>query len=216
MLRALLFGVMAATVAAAGADADALVTLEHRVDLADPGWRDLAGAFATRPASVVSGFEERRWFSFKKTPTVLKGIARVSAEHGLSLEYGGPEPRTVIIDTRGMLVREAGRDTAPPADARATAANIALLHLLRFDLPRLAETFQLYGERQGEAWRLAFVPIAEPVRRALGHIAVAGEGPRVRRIELRRSATQRVEIFVEPPRAEGAGFTADELRRYFR
>jgi hypothetical protein len=214
-LRALLVLGFASAVAAAE-DEPPASNLGQRVYLWDPTWRDLAGAFAQRPATIVSDFEERRWFSFKKTPTVLRGVARISAERGLSLQYAGSEPRTVIVDERGIIVREGGRDTVPPADPRAAAANTALLYLLRFDLARLTESFELFGERDGNAWRLAFVPRAEPVRRALGHIAVAGEGPRVRRIELRRSATQRVEIVIEPPRSEGVPFTAEELRQFFR
>jgi hypothetical protein len=187
-----------------------------RVDLNDPAWRDLADAFAQRPATGVSSFEERRWFSFKKTPTVLQGEARVSAERGLSLHYLGPESRTVIIDERGLLIREHGRDTVPPADPRAAATNTALLHLLRFDLRRLDESFEIHGTRGGAAWTLELLPRQEALQRALGQITVAGENAIVRRIELRRSANQRVGILIAPPRAVGEPFTADELRQFFR
>ncbi|MBI4624678.1 MAG: hypothetical protein HY736_15845 [Verrucomicrobia bacterium] len=154
---------------------------EHRLQPDDPAWRDLLAAIEQRPATGVSDFEERRWFSFKKTPTILKGEARVSTERGLSLDYPGAEPRTVIIDERGMIVREAGRDTAPPADARASAANLALLHVLRFNLRPLAESFETYGERHGSAWTLALVPRADALRRTLGQITVAGESARCTR-----------------------------------
>jgi len=200
----------------AAAESGALVAPEHRLQPDDPAWRDLLSAIEQRPATGVSDFEERRWFSFKKTPIVLKGEARVSTERGLSLDYPGAEPRTVIIDERGMLVREAGRDMAPPADARASAANLALLHVLRFNLRPLAESFEIYGERNGSAWTLALVPRADALRRTLGQITVAGESAAVRRIELRRSPTQRVEILIEPPRAQGVAFSADEVRRFFR
>lgn len=182
----------------------------------DPAWRDLREAFARGPATGVSDFEERRWFAFKKTPTVLHGVARVSAQRGLSLAYAGPPPRIVIVDDRGLLLREEGRDSVPPADARAGAANGVLLHLLRFDLRALAEEFEIAGERTGAAWRLTLLPRTEALRRTLGEIAVAGEDTDVRRIELRRSATQRVEILIAPPRLSGVPFTAEELRLFFR
>ena len=73
-----------------------------------------------------------------------------------------------------------------------------------------------YGERTGSAWTLALVPRADALRRTLRQVTVAGESAAVRRIELRRSPTQRVEILIEPPRAQGVAFSADEVRRFFR
>jgi hypothetical protein len=200
----------------AAASVPNIVAPEHRVQLDDPAWRDLVAIIEKRPSSIVSDFEERRWFTFKKEPTLLKGEARVSRERGLSLHYPGSPERTVIIDDRGIVVREDGHDTTPPADSRAAAANLALLNLLRFDLRPLEAAFEIYGERNGSAWVLALMPRAESLRRTLGQISVAGEGPAVRRIELRRSATQRVEILVAAPRWQGGPFSADELRAYFR
>ena len=214
MPRLILIFVLALAPSVRAAEADPLVAPVHRLEAGDPAWRDLLAQVEQRP-DAVAGFEERRWFPFKKLPTVLKGEARVSAARGLSLHYVEPQERTVIIDERGVLLREAGRETAPPADPRATAANSAMLHVLRFDLKALAEIFEIYGERTGAAWTLALVPRAESLRRTLGQITVAGENAAVRRIELRRSLTQRVEIFIEPSRP-AAAFTADELHRFFR
>jgi hypothetical protein len=45
-------------------------------------------------------------------------------------------------------------------------------------------------------------------------ITVAGEDAAVRRIELRQSARQYIEILNAPPLA--AAFTPDELKRHFR
>lgn len=191
-----------------------LVAPANRLASDDPAWRDLH-AEVQRRADAAAGFEEHRWFSFKKAPTVLKGEVRVSAARGLSLHYLEPQERTVIIDDRGLLLREAAVDTTPPSDPRATAANLAMLHLMRFDLRALAETFDLYGERTATAWTLALVPRDESLRRTLGQITVTGESAVVRRIELRRSLTQRVEILIEPPRPP-APFTESETRRFFR
>ncbi|HVS51601.1 MAG TPA: hypothetical protein VHD62_04540 [Opitutaceae bacterium] len=201
---------------AVGYAAEPAAAPQNPVQPDDPAWRDLRDAFARRPAAGVSDFEERRWFTFKKTPTVLHGVARVSTERGLSLAYAGPPARIVIIDDRGLLLREAGRDSVPPADVRTGGPDGVLLHLLRFDLKALAEEFDISGERTGAAWSLTLLPRTEALRRTLGQIAVAGEGTDVRRIELRRSATQRVEILIAPPQRLGAPFTADELRLFFR
>jgi outer membrane lipoprotein carrier protein LolA len=196
------------------ADPDSLAVPAHRLKIDDPAWRDLAVQVGQRP-DAVADFEEHRWFPFKKLPTVLKGEVRVSASHGLSLHYVEPQDRTVIIDERGLLLREGGHDSTPPPDPRGAAANTAMLDLLRFDLAALARTFEIYGERKEEAWTLALVPQADALRHTLGQITVAGEKLVVRRIELRRSVTQRVEILVGPARPPAA-FTAEELRRFFR
>jgi hypothetical protein len=191
-----------------------LVVPENRLTPEAPEWQELAGRFALR-GDATADFAETRFFPFRKEPVALRGEVRVSAARGLSLHYTEPPARTVIIDAMGMLIRDAaGRDSAP-ADPRANAANEALLHVLRFDFGRLAEGFELYGRRQGEAWSLALVPKDNGVRRAIGDILVDGEGDSVRRIELRRSARQRIDIEIRPPRP-AAAFTAEEEKRFFR
>jgi hypothetical protein len=219
MLRSLsllfLASIFAAFAPLRAAESDSLVKPEHRLDAANPAWSDLLAKIDDRPDGSAR-FEERRFFPFKKTPTVLTGEVRVSRTRGLSLHYVEPDDRTVIIDERGPLIREHRGETVPPSDPRAAAANTAMLHLLRFNLPALAETFDIYGERKDTAWTLVLVPRADALRRTLGQITVTGENVTVRRIELRRSATQRIEILVAPPRSPAVPFTAEELRLYFR
>jgi len=196
------------------ATAPALVQPENRLPPGAPGWQDLVERFGRR-GETVADFEEKRFFPFRREPVALMGEVRVSAARGLSLHYTAPQVRTVIIDAGGMVIRdEAGRDSAPP-DPRANVANEALLHILRFDFERLAEGFEIYGRRDGERWSLALVPKNHGVRRAIGDLLVDGEGDRVRRIELRRSARQHIDIEIQPPRP-AAAFTAEEVKRYFR
>jgi hypothetical protein len=191
-----------------------LIDPAHRIDPAAPEWRELANQFSRGP-DMTADFEERRVFPFRKEAVVLSGEVRVSRVHGLSLHYTKPEERSVILDERGVLVREASGQKAPPADPRASAANDALWHVLRFDFPALAEKFDLYGKREGTTWSLALVPHAEAVKQAIGNIFVLGDGATVRQIVLRRSAKQHIDIDIAPPRASTA-FTTDEVRRYFR
>lgn len=201
-------------VAFAAEEPAALVSPAHRLAADDPAWRELAAGLRGLGA-VTADFTENRYFPFKRTTTVLPGEARVSAEHGLSLHYLGPPEQVVIMDDRGMVVRAAGKDTVPPADAQTAAANTALRHVMRLDLRPLEKDFELYGDRTGAAWKLALVPKDDALRRTLGQISIEGEGAAVRRIELRRSLTQRVEILIAAPRPPAA-FTADELKRFFR
>lgn len=199
-------------VASAAAD---VVTIEpvNRLAPDAPAWRELVARFAQQP-DIVADFEEQRYFPFRTDPIVLKGEVRVSRARGLSLRYTTPEERVIILDERGVLARDASGEQAPP-DARAAAANRALLHVLRLDFAALEKEFEVYGRRDGPAWSVGLVPRDEALRRAIGNIYVTGEATAVRTIELRRSAKQHIDIAIAAPRSTTA-FTADEVKRYFR
>jgi hypothetical protein len=177
------------------------------------GWRELAEAFARQP-DIATDFTERRFFPFRTEPVVLKGEVRVSRSLGLSLHYTAPEDRVVILDQAGVVIREASGQKSPP-DPRAAMANAALLHILQFDFAALEKDFELYGRREGGEWSIGLVPRAEPMRRAIGNIYVGGEGNAVRKIELRRSVKQHIDIEISAPRASGP-FSAEDVKRYFR
>jgi hypothetical protein len=203
-----------ATIAAYAADPD-LISPANRLAPDAVAWRDLAAQFQHH-GDVTADFEEQRFFPFRKEPIVLRGEVRVSAAHGLSLHYTAPEERTIVLDDHGVLTREpTGQSAPPPMDPRATVANAALLHVLRFDFAALAGDYELYGRRDGANWSLALVPRAAEVRRALGDMFVSGEADTVRQIKLWRSARQHVDIAVAAPRPEQP-FTAEEVGRYFR
>jgi hypothetical protein len=130
------------------------------------------------------------------------------------LHYTAPEERIVILDENGVLIRESSGQKSPP-DPRASMANAALLHILRFDFAALEKDFELYGRRAADAWSICLVPRAEAMRRAIGNIYVSGEGATVRTIELRRSLKQHIDIEISAPRASSS-FSAEEVKRYFR
>jgi hypothetical protein len=199
---------------ARAADADPLVNPEHQLAPAAPAWSDLIDSFAHNP-DTTADFTEQRFFPFKRDPVELKGEVRVSTTRGLSLHYTTPEERTVILDNQGVLLRAKAGEKAPPADPRATAANEALLHILRFDFVALQKDFGLYGQREGGMWTLALVPLTETLRHSVGRITVNGEAAAIRHIELRRTPKQAIQISIEPPRAR-TEFTPEELRTYFR
>ena len=197
---------------AAGTEPPALP--EYQLDFTAPEWQLVAAAFARQP-DVTADFTERRQFPFKTEAVQLKGIVRVSARRGLSLQYIAPESRTVILDDRGVLVRSPAGERAQPADPRAAAVNEALRRILRFDLAALAHDFEPYGQFDGDAWTLVLVPRSETLRRSTGRITVAGEAATIRRIEIRHSAKQVIEISIAAPRPTAA-FTPEEVKKYFR
>jgi len=196
--------------AAAG---DVAIEPANRLAPDAPAWRDLAAKFAQQP-DTLADFEEQRFFPFRREPVVLRGEVRVSQARGLSLRYTAPEERVMILDTAGVLLRDAAGQETPP-DARAAAANRALLHVLRLDFAALEKDFEVYGRRDDPAWSLALVPRDEGLRRSIGNIFVSGEATSVRTIALRRSARQHIDIAITTPRATAA-FATDEVKKFFR
>jgi len=186
------------------------------VDVArDPAWRDLLGPLAPTRARE-SSFEERRYFPFRRDPILLTGEIRILPSRGLSLGYLTPEPRVLIADSKGLLLRDAsGHDRALPDDARAQAATAALAGVLRFDLPELEKSFELRGRHDGAAWTLSLSARDRTLAGALGTLVLTGDRGRLLRIEMIRSASQRIEIRIGEPR-EDVTFSAETLDRFFR
>jgi hypothetical protein len=181
----------------------------------DPAWTGLFEKLAPNKTRF-SLFEERRYFPFRKTPVVLKGEIRIVPERGLSLRYLEPERRVMIIDAKGVLMRdEKGRERAAPSDSRAQAVTSALVSVLRFDLAALEKSFAMHGRRAGEQWTLAFVPRDPALAETIGTLVVSGEAGKLERIEMNKSANQRIEILISETK-EDVIFTGAVLDRFFR
>jgi len=187
------------------------------VDLGGAGadWQPLFEKLAAQ-GNVFSHFTENRWFPFKKIPVVLKGEMRLAAGHGMSLRYTQPEDRTMIVDERGLLLRDdRGHSREVPPDPRSGNINAALLPVLRFDQKELAKTFFLRAARAGSAWRLDFEPRDAALAKIVGRIIVWGEDAKVKQLEFRRSNSQRVEIIIDDSQA-GVVFSDAEQKQFFR
>jgi hypothetical protein len=181
----------------------------------DPAWRSIFSRLAERK-NLEAAFVERRYFIFRKIPIVLTGEIRIAPRRGLSLAYLTPEPRILIADDRGLLLRDSrGRDFAGPSGGRAEAATAALIDVMRFDLPELRKNFQFRGRRDGDAWTLSLEPRDPALSADFDSIVISGQGGQLRKIEWVGSAAQRIEILIGETR-EGATFTQNELIRYFR
>lgn len=181
----------------------------------DPAWRELIARLAPNKTRQ-SSFEERRYFPFKKTPVILTGEIRIVPELGLSLRYLSPEEQVMIVDGQGLLMRDReGRERQAPSDSRAQAATAAMVNVLRFDLGKLQQEFEVHGRRNGTAWSMAFVPRDANFANLLGVLTVSGEGNALTKIEMVKSPTQRIEITVRDTR-EDVLFTGDTIRRFFR
>jgi len=181
----------------------------------DPAWSPLFEKLAPH-RTRQSSFEERRYFPFRREPVVFRGEIRIVPDRGLSLRYLEPEPQVMIVDEKGLLMRGAdGRERAAPTDSRAQVATSALVSVLRFDVAALQQEFEVYGQRDGATWMLAFVPRDAALTALIGTILVSGEVTTLGRIEMIKSPTQRIEITLSDTR-EGVLFTGDTVRRFFR
>ena len=178
-------------------------------------WAPLVGALAAK-GPIRADFVERRYFPFRREPTSLKGILRISPQHGLSLQYTEPESSVLIADEGGLILRDReGHSREMPSVSRESGAITALLPIMRFDLPALFPRFIIHALRTGGAWKFEFTPRDREAAGSLGSIAVSGSGTEVSHLEFRRSASQRVEIDVSGT-ATGLVFTPAELARFFR
>jgi hypothetical protein len=178
-------------------------------------WTPVIGALAAK-GPIQASFTERRYFPFRREPTVLKGILRISPAHGLSLQYTSPEAGVMIADSAGLVIRDrAGRSRELAAGSREGGAVASLLPVMSFDLPALYPRFAIRFRQTGGDWQFEFTPKDPGAAKSLGTIMVAGSGSEVRHLEFRRSATQRIEIDVGKTRS-GAAFTPAEVATYFR
>lgn len=195
------------------------VVLSSEALIADPehdaAWAELFGKLSQEKTRFAR-FEEHRTFPFRKTPLVLQGELRIAPGRGLSLSYTGEKPQTVIVDSKGVLMRDQrGRERAGPTDGRAGAATNALFSILRFDLASLARQFKIHGLKDGSVWTLGFTPRDPALAELIGDVIVYGERARLNRIDMTKSEKQRIEIVVGETR-DDVVFTNDEVKRYFR
>lgn len=177
-------------------------------------WKPLVAALAAKGA-IEATFTESRYFPFRREPTLLRGVLRISPEKGLSLQYTDPEPNIMVADSQGLVLRDAkGRSREMAAGSREAGAIASLLPIMQFDLAALFPRFTVRARRADPGWTFVFTPIGSGSD-SLGVVSVAGSGTDVRRLAFRRSASQRVEIEVGDTHT-GVAFTAAELARYFR
>lgn len=178
-------------------------------------WKPLVGALAAK-GPIQAAFSERRFFPFRREPTLLEGILRLSPERGLSLQYTKPETNVMIADAAGLVLRDrSGRSREMPAGSREAGAVASLLPIMRFDLPALYPKFIIRFRQTGADWLFEFTPRKPGIGNSLGSVTVAGTGTDVRHLEFRQSASQRVEIDVGETRT-GANFTPADIAMFFR
>lgn len=182
---------------------------------ADSAWSPLFARLRDN-APLFSTFEEERHYPFRVVPIKLSGELRFVPGRGLSLRYLSPEEFTLIVDDRGLLMRDPrGHERIAPPDHRAKATADALLQLMRFDSDALAKTFLIAGDPAADPWTLLLTPTDAELASSLGVITVTGRADRVETIVMAKSADRRTVINVTSA-APRTVFTDADLQRYFR
>jgi hypothetical protein len=178
-------------------------------------WGPLLARLANKGA-IYSTFTEQRWLNFRKTPVVLQGELRYDPALGLSLRYTQPDNRMMILDSQGLVMRDAkGRQRTQSSDAKVPDLTRSLLTIMQFDAESMLKLFVLRGGRDGEDWRIDMEPRSREQSKMLGWITVFGAGDEVRHLVFKRSASQRVEIFIKQTWSV-ADFPAADRRKFFR
>lgn len=181
----------------------------------DAEWRDLFAKLAAQGA-VRSTFTEQRFFPFRRQAVVLHGEMRHAPGHGLSLHYTDPEDQVMIVDEKGLVMRDThGRSRELAADPHAPRMDTVLLPVLRFDLPALLRYFDVRAARNGAEWRVDFEPATPELARQLSTVTVFGTGDRITQLEFHRAANQRVVVQINRTETHVV-FSPEELRRFFR
>lgn len=181
----------------------------------EAAWGPLLRALADK-GSVFATFSEQRWFSFRRDPVRLTGEMRMSVDAGMSLRYLEPDEKMMIVDSKGIVLRNArGRSRVLKPDADSMNTGEALLQVMRFDLEGLVKDFALYAAGDREAWRFDFMPRDEELSDKVGAITVWGAGEAVSRLEMNPDKGPRIEITIENAR-EGVVFTEAERQKFFR
>jgi len=174
-----------------------------------PAWESLLSGLRSVD-TVQADFEERRFFRFRARPLTLRGTLRLERGRGLSLQYTHPETYIVIVDARGVLVRdEHGRERAAPAHAAESTAH--LLKALELDLAALGQEFLIRGRLETPSWSLSLEPHASSGM----NIEFGGTDHLVRHLSLYPTPGRRIDITLRNI-VSGSTFSADELERFFR
>jgi hypothetical protein len=179
----------------------------------DRAWADWAARMAA-PKTVEAPFAESRYFAFRRKPVALKGEIRIAPGRGLSLDYETPQARCVIVDDRGVLLRDPEGQRAVPSNDSSQAMTESLLRIIRFDLPGLENEFQLRGWKADGDWELVLTP-RQSGAGGLKTIVISGHEEQLREIQLIHSGDERIQVLIGPPR-RNAVFSEQELNRYFR
>jgi hypothetical protein len=148
---------------------------------------------------VAAPFVEARTFAFRKEPKQYRGVFRKDADGRVSLAYTEPEAMALHMGEGFAYYRKGEGAIRRIAQSNSQGAALALFpQLLNFNLPSIAEFYEIAGALEGDAWTLVFS--AKPdLELPYQKMSITGLGIVVKRIELSKSETQQVLIEMGDP-----------------
>lgn len=193
-------------ISASGADAE--ISVERCVQMLE-----------TRTEGVdarLVRFEEARTFPFRSKPTTLEGVARISSELGVSIEYPAKDV-VMVVDDEGLLLRrlkDDGRAREREIDSKQGETADLIAATMDFDAEALRRLFELSASGSEEEWTLTLTPKAE-LDSNVERMSIHSDNESVRRITVDLEGRRSVRIEVLEERALD-GFSERERELYFR
>ena len=145
---------------------------------------------------VAAPFEEKRYFSFRKSPKLYRGVFHKDVGGNVSLAYTEPQKMTLHLGEGFAYYRKGDGAIRSIPHGRDENQTLALFpQLLNFDLEGISEQYDLFGEMNDGRWNLFFKvkPALEgevPYR----WMEVLGQGSEVKAIKLSKGEKEGILI----------------------
>jgi hypothetical protein len=167
-------------------------------------------------ARVLSGkFVQRRYLAGLDRPLVSQGDFLLAREQGILWRTTTPFPSEFVLSAGGMTLRD-GASTTHLSSSERPALRTALevlFALFALDVGRLAETFELFGQNQGDHWQVGLRPRDGGLARLFDQAVISGAHT-VERIELSSASGDRTEIELSGIETHASALDAGEAARF--
>jgi Outer membrane lipoprotein carrier protein LolA-like len=167
-------------------------------------------------AKVLTGkFVQRRYLHGLDRPLISNGDFVLAREQGILWRTATPFPSEFVLSSRGMTVRD-GENATHLASAERPALRTALemfFALFALDVARLADSFELYGEGQGDRWQVGLKPRDGGLAQVFEQAVISGART-VERIELSSAGGDRTEIEFSETQTRTTALDAAEAARF--
>jgi hypothetical protein len=185
-----------------------------RVEALPPEWNALFDQLH-EVERVAAPFIEKRYFSFRRSPKLYRGVFHKDVGGHVSLAYTEPEKMVLHLGEGFAYYRKgAGAIRSIPHGRKENDALALFPRLLHFDLAAISEQYEVFGGMSDGQWHLFFkakaaVEDATPYR----WMEVSGQGAAVKQIKLSKGDDEG--IFIEMGDAAYPEFYLPEARESY-
>jgi hypothetical protein len=145
---------------------------------------------------VAAQFVEKRYFSFRKSPKLYRGVFHKDIGGSVSLAYIEPEKMTLHLGEGFAYYRKGDGAIRSIPHGRDENQTLALFpQLLNFDLEGISEQYELFGDVNDGRWNLFFkAKAALEAEMPYRWMEVSGRGSAVKVIKLSKGEKEGVLI----------------------